>query len=219
MSEFWEPGAHVVRRGIAYGAVWIVHTMLVVSDAPEQTVLLLVPGAPCKVSSGLVQRKYSGRENNNASRWDEQENPPWQLVDWEWQHRRLLVFMEPGAYYAINMVWKHECDRFLGWYVNFETPFRRTPIGFDTLDLELDLEVRPDYSLHWKDVVEYEEGLRRGAISATLARQIERAKKEVVRRIKRRDEPFDGNWNNWLPEGNWGVPELHMKWNDVESVF
>lgn len=219
MTKLWEPGARVVRRGIANGAVWIVHTMLVVSDAPEQTVLLLVPGAPCRIPSGLVGHKYSRQENNNASRWDEQDNPPWQLVDWKWQRRRFLVFMEPGAYYATNVVWEHESDRFLGWYVNFETPFRRTPIGFDTLDLELDLEVHPDYTLSWKDVEEYREGVRRGAISQATAKRIARAKLAVVKRIERREEPFDGVWNDWRPERDWEVPELHVEWNDMESIL
>lgn len=131
----------------------------------------------------------------------------------------MTEFWKPGAHYAINMVWEHESDRFLGWYVNFEMPFRRTPIGFDTLDLELDLEVRPDYSLRWKDVEEYEEEIRRRAISAMVAKQIERAKQEVIRKIERRDEPFDGKWNSWLPEGHWEVPVLNAEWNDVESIF
>lgn len=213
MTKFWKPGDHVVRRGIAHNQVWIVHTMTVVEDSPEQTLLLLVPGAPCKIPSGLVQRKYSGSRDGKRLRWDEQGNPPWRLTDWVWQQRRFLALMRPGAYYAINMVWEDDSDGFVGWYVNFETPFRRSPVGFDTLDLELDLAISPDYSLHWKDTEEYEEGVRRGAISESAAKQIAVAKRDVLERIERRDAPFDGALIDWLPLGNWGVPRLPTGWN------
>lgn len=219
MTNFFEPGTHVVRRGIAHGAVWIVHTMWVVEDSPEQTLLLQVPGSPCKIPSGLIQRKYAPRENSDASRWDEQENPPWQLVDWIWQRRCFLVFMEPGTHYAINLVWEGDSRRFLGWYINFETPFRRSPVGFDTLDLELDLEVRPDYSLHWKDTEEYTEGIRRGAISAETAKQVERAKRQILRKVEQREEPFDGSWNWWRPQEDWGIPTLRPGWQKVDTIL
>lgn len=215
MTELWKPGAHVVRRGIAHNRVWIVHTMSVVIDSPEQTLLLLLPGAPCKIPAGLVQRKYAGHSREYASRWDEQENPPWKLVDWVWQLRRFLTFMQPGAYYAVNVVWEHESNRFLGWYVNFEMPFRRTPIGFDTLDLELDLVIGPDYSVRWKDTEEFEEGVRRGAISAATAKQVIRAQQEVLEKVAQRVEPFDGKWSEWVPDQNWMAPQLHPNWKDI----
>ena len=40
---------------------------------------------------------------------------------------------------------------FLGWYVNLEEPFRRTPLGFDVRDLQLDILVDPERKWRWKD--------------------------------------------------------------------
>lgn len=180
MTKIWKPGAHVMHRGIANGNVWLVRPSSVVSDSPRRTLLLLVPGTRCKFPAGLIARKYSGPGNSNLSRWDEQENPPWEMVDWLWQQKRFLTFLEPESYYSIAMVWDHASDKFHGWYVNFELPFRRSPIGFDTLDLELDLVVSSDYSLRWKDADEYKEAVRRGVITASTAEQIAKSQKDVL---------------------------------------
>ena len=215
MSDRWQPGDPVVVRGVVHGLVWIAHPMTVVKDAPERVILLLQPGAECRIPAGLIERKYSGETDGNMSRWDEQQNPPWTTREWIWNTRRFLIFKEPAAYFAEALVWHHESDEFLGWYVNFEMPFIRRPIGFDTLDLELDLEVSPAYDYQWKDNVEYEEGVRRGAISPVAAQQVEMARRRVLERVQKRIIPFDSTWVNWKPEPEWRVPPLHKEWNRV----
>src|SRR5262245_47285768 len=63
------------------------------------------------------------------------------LADTRW-HSDVLRLMFPGRGYS---VWLHrregDGDRFSGYYVNFEEPFRRTAIGFDTNDHTLDIRV------------------------------------------------------------------------------
>lgn len=204
-----------MHRGIANRQVWLVRPSVVVSDSPRQTLLLLVPGTRCKFPAGLITRKYSGSRNSRQSRWDEQENPPWEMVDWIWQQKRFLTFLEPDYYYSIAIVWDHDSNKFHSWYVNFELPFRRSPIGFDTLDLELDLVVSSDYSLRWKDADEYREAVRRGVITAYMAEQIAKSQKEVLQKIEQRAEPFDGSWIDWMPVGNWTIPDLHPDWGKV----
>lgn len=215
MTKIWKPGAHVMHRGIANDRVWLVRPSLVVSDSPRRTLLLLVPGTRCKFPAGLITRKYSGPENSNLSRWDEQENPPWEMVDWMWRQKRFLTFLEPESYYSIALVWDHESDKFHGWYVNFELPFRRSPIGFDTLDLELDLVVSSDYSLRWKDADEYQEAIWRGVITTSTAERIAKSQHEVLEKIKRREEPFGESWLDWIPDSRWGVPVLHPDWEKL----
>ena len=56
----------------------------------------------------------------------------------------------PGRAHSIYLFW-HEDGELEHWYVNFEQPLRRTPVGFDTFDEKLDLIVRPDGSYRWKD--------------------------------------------------------------------
>lgn len=215
MTKFWKPGAHVVVRGIVHNQVWIAHSALVVEDSFDRTLLLLVPGARCKFPAGLVERKYSDSKNSNLSRWEEQENPPWEMVDWVWQQTRFLRFTEPESYYSIAMVWDHESDEFYGWYVNFELPFRRSPIGFDTLDLELDLIINSDYSLQWKDTDQYEEAIQRGIVTASTAEQIAMARDEALEKIQQREEPFGDRWLDWIPDRKWTVPDLHPDWQKL----
>lgn len=215
MTDYWQPGDPIVVRGIVHGHVWIAHPMTVIEDSPERLILLLRPGTQCRIPAGLIERKYSGASKDSLSRWDEQENPPWQMRDWIWKRNRFLFFKEPGAYFSECIVWHDESDEFLGWYVNFEMPSTRTAIGFDTLDLELDLEVSPAYDYQWKDEGEYEEGVRRGAISPTVAQRVEMDRPTVLERINKRMSPFDLEWVNWKPEPEWRLSPLHSDWNRV----
>lgn len=217
MTGLWKAGDHVMHRGIANKQVWLVRPSLVVSDSVTRTLLLLVPGTRCKFPAGLIARKYSKTRDNSRSRWDEQDNPPWEMVDWIWQEKRFLTFLEPDSYYSIAIVWDHDSDEFLGWYVNFELPFQRSPIGFDTLDLELDLVVSPDYGLRWKDAAEYEDAVRRGFIIAPMAEQIAKSKEVVLHKLEQRVEPFDASWVDWVPDANWTIPELHPLWGKLGS--
>ncbi|MFF4323315.1 DUF402 domain-containing protein [Streptomyces sp. NPDC001568] len=71
------------------------------------------------------------------------------------RHQRLLC---PGR----------ERRQLRNWYVNFEHPTRRTPAGFDTFDLTVDLLVTPDLTgWEWKDADEYAYVRRLGIVSDT----------------------------------------------------
>ena len=210
----WKPGAQVMLRGIAHDKVWIVHPVTVVQDSPELLAVQLVPGTPCKIPAGLIDRKY----NSNArgrSRWDEQDGRQWQMSDWIWQHRRALILLPPQKYYAVYWFWLYDSGAFVGWYVNFQLPFGRTSFSIDTLDLEIDLIIRPDYSHQWKDESEYLEGVRRGSIAAGVAGEVEKAREEVLSLAKSKSPLFDPGWLDWQPDPAWEIPQLHPSWSVV----
>jgi protein associated with RNAse G/E len=215
VNSYWNSGDQVVRRGVVGNRVWIAHPVTVVQDTLAQTILLLTPGSLCKFSAGLIERKYAGNNAVTLSRWGEQDAGQWQLVDWVWRQRRFLIFMEPDAYFSTALVWEHDTDEFLGWYVNFERPFTRTPLGFDTLDLEVDLMVQPDGAWRWKDEAEYREGVRRGSISSAVAQQVEQARVEALHRVQSAASPFDTSWQAWRPEPAWPIPQLPANWAQV----
>ncbi len=54
---------------------------------------------------------------------------PWSGRD-RWSGPGVLQLQRPGEAYA---VWHGQGADFRGWYVNFQAPFRRSPLGFDTL--------------------------------------------------------------------------------------
>ena len=210
----WEPGTQVVMRGIAHNRVWIAHTVTVVQDTPELLIIYLTPGAPCKVSQGLIDRKWGGRANG-GSRWDEQDGGQWQLADWRWQHRRALILMPSGKYFAVFLFWLETTGAFEGWYVNFQLPFRKTAWSIDSLDLEIDLIVDPDGAWRWKDEAEYLAGVGRGSIPAGVAARVEEAREEIIALLGSGSPLFDRKWLDWRPDPAWRIPELPAQWNQL----
>jgi hypothetical protein len=57
-------------------------------------------------------------------------------------------------------MWHQATDRFQGYYFDFQLPFTRTSIGFDTFDLELDIVIDPQFNWVWKDESDYHQDLR-----------------------------------------------------------
>lgn len=116
---------------------------------------------------------------------------------------------------SVYWFWLEDTDAFEGWYVNFQLPFGRTPFSINTLDLEIDLIIRPDHTYHWKDEREYLEGLRRGSIAAGVAREVARAREEVLNLALAKSPLFDPEWLEWKPDPAWEIPQLHPNWNVV----
>ena len=86
------------------------------------------------------------------------------------------------------------------WYVNFERPLRRTPIGVDTFDEKLDLLVFPDGGREWKDEDELEQAAALGLLDAAAVRAEARARAA--------EWPFPTGWEDWRPDPAWPVPQL-----------
>src|SRR5512136_1474374 len=98
MKNYWEAGKSCVLRGIVNNQVWLAQSVIVVKDAPQETVLLLLPGAQCAIPAG-----YAGWRNKQLpgeTRWQEARHPVIILKEFEWQTNRILIFLEPGKYYS-----------------------------------------------------------------------------------------------------------------------
>ena len=132
-----------------------------------------------------------------------------------WRTNRLLILLEPEKYYAKNFFWEQQSGRFLGYYINFQLPFKRTSIGFDMLDLELDLIIAPDFHWQWKDWENYQQGISSGVIRREWVEQIENGKKEVFDKFENRLYPFDGSWLDWVPDPSWQPPPLPENWDKI----
>jgi predicted RNA-binding protein associated with RNAse of E/G family len=133
-----------------------------------------------------------------------------ELADAAWR-RMTLRLMYPDRWYSIWLTWDDEA--FQGYYVNFEEPFRRTPIGFDTNDHQLDIVVSPDRRWSWKDEDVVAERMRDGSFSHELVDAMHDQGREVVRAIELGSPPFDGARAAWRPSAGWTVPRLHPRWN------
>jgi len=99
--------------------------------------------------------------------------------------------------------------------VNFQLPFKRSQCSIDTFDLEIDLDIDPDFSLRWKDVDEYKKGIEAGIILPVWVDEIENAKPQILEKIESRQYPFDSSWRDWTPDPNWSPPKLPENWDKI----
>lgn len=204
-ADLWEPGQRVVLREVWRGRVWAALPATVVEDRPGQSVFFVPAGARTKYAvdgAGRQLRLYTDR---------------WELAD-HLATRSALSFSWPHRRHAVLGLWEAGWE-FAGWYINVETPLRRTELGLDFVDHAIDVLVPPDRSTWtWKDEEELEEAVRRGIWSAEEAAAFRAEAERAARRLLAGEPPFDRDWASWRPDPAWGVPELPPGWDRVEPL-
>lgn len=205
----WKPGDVIVWREIYRERIWHAQSTIVVKDTPQEILLATIPGA-----ARMVEEHYLRGKKNGKRRWDFKTDD-WALEKSDWHTNRLLVILEPEKYYSMIYFWDHASNEFLCYYINFQLPFRRTQNSIDTLDLDLDIIVNPDFSVEWKDLDDYQKGIESGVILPEWVKEIEIAKREILGRVERREYPLDNSWLNWLADPLWPLPQLPANWDKL----
>ena len=205
----WQPGEVIAWRNIAYGRLWHIQSGIVVSDRFDEIVIATLPGSESVMETSCAQKGKAGKR-----RWEFKDHD-WELTRSSWHTNRVLAITEPEKYYSIMLFWNHERNEFLGYYVNFQLPFKRSPSGIDTLDLDLDIDLEPDLSYRWKDEEDYQLAIDNRAILPEWVQGIEAAKPEILERIEKRQYPFDGAWLDWKPDPDWSLPKLPEGWDMI----
>lgn len=209
--NLWNKGDNVLLRGMYNSRPVYVQSLRVVKDTPEETALLIWPGAECMAPSGYIHHGHNG----NWNRWTETLSNTLQMEKYLWHTNRFLILLEPEKFYSTIYIWEAAFDKFVCYYINFQLPFRRTPLGFDTLDLDLDIVIETSLNWQWKDEHEYQRGIRAGGIRSEWVREIEHAQDEVFARIEKHVYPLDASWLNWRPDPSWLTPCLPENWDEV----
>jgi len=206
-AERWQPGDEVVLRYITRqerpGMSWPAR---VVEDRDDLLALYIPEGATTKQWRGV--RDAMGQP---VSR---------ELVDIPWR-RDTLRLMYPGADHSIWLSWRREAGErvFHGYYLNMEEPFRRTEIGVDTNDHTLDVVVAPDLSWVWKDDDQLTERAAHGVYVPAFAEHLRERARLALKRLDARENPFDGAWLEWQPDGGWSIPRLPEGWDDLPATL
>ena len=81
----------------------------------------------------------------------------------------LMTKRSAAARHSVWLFWGRD-GAFSHWYINFERPMVPTPLGWDYQDDKLDLIVRSDGSVHWKDEDELAEAGARGLVDEAAVR-------------------------------------------------
>jgi predicted RNA-binding protein associated with RNAse of E/G family len=207
-------GSTAAVRGLVFGRVWVVRSVIVEHDTADESAVLLLPGAQCAFPEWYIKKSNHG--GANRSRWLEILEKRWNLQTVAWHTDRFLMVTSPGKYYSVYLVWNNATDRFVCYYVNFQLPYTRSRCGFDTFDLELDIVVEPNGRWHLKDETAYEEGIRTGVIQREWAAAIAKEKNAVITAIERGDYPFDHHWRDYSVDSAWKPPCLPSGWEQPE---
>ncbi len=197
----WQPGDVVALRYLMRttgrpGAAW---PLRVVEDRDEIVALYLRRGSRFR----------------QVRRVDGSYKQIWDM--WRYDTLRLMF---PDRFYSVWLFWDHDGPQrsFRAYYVNMEEPFRRTSIGFDTNDHQLDIVVLPDLTWSWKDQDVFEEFVRIGNYSQEFAEHVRQEAAKVIDLIEAKRPPFRDSWEEWAPDPSWSIPELPSGWEDVPPV-
>jgi len=195
MGNF-EPGDVALRREVLHGKPWSVIPTRVVLDEPGLLAVFVVPGTVF----GFPEHEWphSWRRDGATS----------------WRGHGKLQLHRPDEAYSVDLFWQGPERRFAGWYLNLQDPFRRTELGFDTLDHELDYWLSAEGNWEDRDRVEFEEQAARGKYSPDLADRVRRQGKEIEAMLTSGSTWWDQDWANWQPDPDWPVPVLPTGWED-----
>ena len=178
-----------VWRDVHRGRVWRAQACRIVEESAKSIALWIPAGSPAKVpGDGL---RIPGDD--------------WELVDAA-PKRDQICIARPGRRHSVYVFWADDW-KVDHWYVNFEQPLRRSPVGFDTFDEKLDLIVKPDGSYRWKDKDELEQAAALGLLDP------EEVRAEAERVLE--EWPFPVGWEDWRPDPSWPVPQLPDGWDRV----
>jgi hypothetical protein len=202
-------GDVVAYREVWHGKVWAARPLVVARDDEELTALWFPKGTNWKRPIPPRSHPSGGDRGERLARClllDE-----WDLEDAEWEVSTLLL-VRPGDWHAIWVSWLDDGTQW-GWYVNLQEPVRRTELGWETMDLVLDVVVENDRTWRWKDEDELATYLRLGALDEQVAMRIRQEGARVAARAERNEPPFSEPWGEWRPDPSWPIPVLPAGWD------
>jgi hypothetical protein len=204
----WSSGDAVAWRSVKDGTVRTAMPLVVVRDAADLIALYRPVGSVYKRRTG----DRGGPGGRLMLHWDGGHE------DVTWSRNRVLVLHRPGAAHTLHLFWDDATEAFLGWYINLEAPWRRTAIGFDTLEQLLDVVLEPDLSA-WKlkDEDELEWAVGRGEFTPDEATAIRAEATRAIDLVLRSVPPYGLEWMSWRPDPSWQLPALPATWKNLTA--
>jgi hypothetical protein len=187
-----------VRREVVNGKPWLGLPVRVVDDTDELLASYIPTGSPFGYTDGHWPTP-TGRH-------------PW-YPRAAWQGNGVLMLQRPGEMHAIWHFWEGPHRQFAGWYINIQEPFRRTPIGYDTQDLELDIWVPPNGEWHFKDAELLTPRVAEGRFTETLVSDIQAEGDRIAADLIAGRRWWDSKWTIWSPPPEWATPTLPDGWD------
>jgi hypothetical protein len=187
-------GEAIVRREVWRGEPKVGWGGIVVEDTPTLLALYMPGGSPLGFADDFFGEPH-----------------PWSGRD-RWRGHGMLQLQRPGEMHAVWVFWHGREREFRGWYLNLQEPFRRTPRGFDTQDLELDIVVDLDGGWRYKDDEILESWVERGRWTRAQVAGIEREGAAIAAELGAGRRWWSDDWAVWEPDPAWRVPTLPADW-------
>jgi uncharacterized protein len=186
----------VVQREVLEGYVWSAVPVIEVdlADSDERIALYRSRGTECWWPS------HPPDEHRPANLVTQR------ALSWEWK-MGLLTVAGTGDDHSVSLMWD-EGWSFWGWYVDIIRPYRPTPIGWDFMDLHLDLVVAPDGTATVKDADELAVAVEWGQISSDEAAAAHERCEQLGEAAAAHAGVFSERWAEWRPDPSWTVPRL-----------
>ena len=214
-TDVFDPGSTILRRDIYRGKIVSVWSGRAVHDTGGELAWAAFPGVEMLSRASYVEKLRTGHKSHGLGELAAGE---WTLASAPLQQTTILIFQLPDTYFSV-MVFFRETGELGKWYVNFERPYRRTAIGFDTCDLLVDLVIEPDGTYRWKDEDEYQQGRRLGIVDDTDHAEVDKAREQAMAMFEQRTGPFEEQWVSWRHDPNWTVPTLPANATTMPTLY
>jgi hypothetical protein len=188
-------GDAIVRREVWHGLPKVGWGGIVVEDSPSVLALYMPEGSPLAFADDFFGGPH-----------------PWSGRD-RWHGHGVLQLQRPGEMHAMWVFWYGSEREFRGWYLNLQEPFRRTSLGFDTQDLELDIVVDLDGAWRYKDDEILDEWVGRGRWTEAEVAAIRREGAAIANELDAGRRWWSDDWAEWRPDPGWQVPTLPAGWD------
>ena len=197
-------GQTILYREIdEHGQIIDVKPVTVIEDAGAQIVLWLPVKTPT-MKAELLSATVEGPRS-----WE----LGWYLVKSVWR-TEVLIIIKPDQRRATLVRWT-KARAFCGWYINMQSALKRTYLGFDMRDYQLDILVDTDRSWRWKDEDELELAIHLGRMTQAQGAAVEREGQRAIAELENNAGPCADGWENWQPSGDLKRPQLSPDWNDL----
>lgn len=207
-----EPGRVIAVRTVTDHQVRWAAPAVVISDDAAGPVYFRPGGTTNKVTEGT--RVTTSRRDRELALRAELVAHRFTVVDHTTaQGPGSLVIAPRGEPFSVWLRKEPSTGSYAPAYVNVERPHRRTPLGFDTDDLCLDLTVDEHTGWTLKDDGDLDERTKAGIYSLAQSRAIRAAAARAIIRIETRQAPFDGAWADWQPDPVRTLPTLPSDWH------
>jgi len=175
----------------------------VVRDDQDETVLFIPAGTVGKRRSG----ERGGPRDRFIVRWDGGHR------DITWQRTNVIRRYHQGDAHSVWFAFDATTWAPVWRYINLEDPWVRTPIGFDSRDLYLDLWADPDGDeWRWKDEDELAWVVEQGRFPGSRVADIRAEGERAVARLRGSDGFAE--WREWRPDPGWRVPSVPERWRE-----